>query len=320
VSIFENARSVRLATLLAIALALLVSGVVGGAAGAALIMGAANSAGTSNTSLTTTSTGTALLTTQNGTGTALRGVASNGIAGFFTSANGSGVSGVVAANTKYGVYGGNDAATFGGGAAIRASGQQNNGVVATTANAAADAVRAINTGGGQALDLVVNADVPPMSVNSNTKVVNLHADLFDGLDYDDILQGNVIRITHSVPATATVSSTTWFTTEFTQPAGFTLASLAAEAIATVPSTCPSGPGSGLVAVDIDNVQVMQGSRPWTVETANLSVPILVRDQGGHLVAPAAATTRTVTVRITSSCNSSPHWTFTNFTLDVVFAK
>ena len=76
----------RFATLLAVGLALLVSGVVAGAAGGNFILGQSNSAGTSNTSLTTSSTGNALLVTQNGTGTAIRGStgSGSGIAGFFT--------------------------------------------------------------------------------------------------------------------------------------------------------------------------------------------------------------------------------------------
>ncbi len=118
------------------------------AAGGSLIMGSANSAGTTDTSLSTNSSGTALQATQNGAGTALRGIANNGIAGFFTSANGSGVSGVVANNTKYGVYGGNDALTYGGGAAIRANGEQNHGLVATTAATSAYAIKATNTNPG----------------------------------------------------------------------------------------------------------------------------------------------------------------------------
>jgi hypothetical protein len=120
------------------------------AAGGSLIMGAANSSGTSNTSLTTDSSGTALLVTQTGAGTALRGSATavNGIAGFFTSANGPGVSGVTANNTKYGVYGGNDAATTGAGAAMRANGEQNHGLVATTASTSAYAIKATNTNAG----------------------------------------------------------------------------------------------------------------------------------------------------------------------------
>ena len=50
------------------------------ASGGSLVMGAANSAGTTNTSLTTASTGTALLVTQTGAGTALRGSATAALA------------------------------------------------------------------------------------------------------------------------------------------------------------------------------------------------------------------------------------------------
>jgi hypothetical protein len=149
----EPARSRR--TLLAAAAGGLLAAVAGAlgrpvpaAATHLLGFGHVNDAGAANTTLTTSSTGTALLVTQNGTGTALRGSASNGIAGFFTSASGSGVSGVVAANNKFGVYGANDALTYGGGAAIRADGKGNHGLVATTAEPSASAVRGFNMAGG----------------------------------------------------------------------------------------------------------------------------------------------------------------------------
>jgi hypothetical protein len=124
----------RFASLLAIGLALLVSGVVAGAAGGNFILGQANSAGTSNSSLTTGSTGTALLVTQNGTGTAIRGSTGtgSGIAGFFTSGSGSGVSGVVANENSYGIYAANDSANEGTGAAMRVNGKQNEGIIATS--------------------------------------------------------------------------------------------------------------------------------------------------------------------------------------------
>lgn len=125
----------RLAVVAGAGLALLLSGVVAGAAGQAIIMGASNNAGTSNTSLTTNSSGTAWYVYQNGSGTAMRAnaTATDAIAGFYTSANGPGISGVTANATKYGVYAANDAATSNGGAALRASGQQNEAIVATSA-------------------------------------------------------------------------------------------------------------------------------------------------------------------------------------------
>ena len=136
----------RFATLVAIGLSLLLSGIVAGAAGGNFILGQANSAGTSNTSLTTSSTGNALLVTQNGTGTAIRGStgSGSGIAGFFTSGNGSGVSGVVANENNYGVYAANDSLDEGTGAALRANGKQNPGVNATSDDA--NAIQGFVTG------------------------------------------------------------------------------------------------------------------------------------------------------------------------------
>jgi hypothetical protein len=119
------------------------------AAGAPVIMGAANSAGVTNTSLATTSTGTALLITQNGSGTALRGsaVGTGSIAGFFTATNGTGISGVTGNGGSYGVFAQNNGAA-GSAGALRASGGNNSGVIATTANGAKAAVSGINQGSG----------------------------------------------------------------------------------------------------------------------------------------------------------------------------
>jgi hypothetical protein len=116
------------------------------AAGGPVIMGAANSAGTTNTSLTTASSGTALLVTQNGTGTALRGsaVGPGSIAGFFTAQNGTGISGVTGNPNSYGVFAQNNGAA-GAAGALRANGGQNHGIVASTANGEADGVRGVNT-------------------------------------------------------------------------------------------------------------------------------------------------------------------------------
>ena len=64
-------RNARFATLLAVALALVITGAVPGAAGQALILGASNSAGGSTTSLTANVAGSVLKVTQNGPGTPL---------------------------------------------------------------------------------------------------------------------------------------------------------------------------------------------------------------------------------------------------------
>jgi hypothetical protein len=58
------------------------------------------------------------------------------------------VSGVTANKDKYAVYGGNNATTTGSGAAMRAAGGQNHGLVASTASASAYAVKAINANAG----------------------------------------------------------------------------------------------------------------------------------------------------------------------------
>ena len=124
------------------------------AAGGPVIMGAANDAGTTNTSLATASTGTAMLVTQNGTGTALRGsaVGAGSIAGFFTANNGTGISGVTGAAGSYGVFAQNNGAADPAGA-LRASGGNNHGIVATTASVVANAaaIKAINSGSGVAI-------------------------------------------------------------------------------------------------------------------------------------------------------------------------
>jgi hypothetical protein len=111
-----------------------------------VLMDVNNDAGTGNTSLTTSSTGTALLVTQNGSGTALRGsaVGAGSIAGFFTAQNGTGISGVTGNPGSYGVFGQNNGAA-GSAGAMRADGKNNHGLVATTANADTAAVRAVSS-------------------------------------------------------------------------------------------------------------------------------------------------------------------------------
>ena len=129
------------------------------AAGDPLVLGIPNSAGSDNTTLTTASTGTALLVTQTGTGTALRGsaVGPGSIAGFFTAANGPGISGVTASPNTYGVFGSNDGAA-GTGGAIRANGKNNHGVVASTDSASKVAVKATNSVAGGTAGLFENTN------------------------------------------------------------------------------------------------------------------------------------------------------------------
>jgi hypothetical protein len=157
-------------------------------------------------------------------------------------------------------------------------------------------------------------------LGANPPVAN--ADKLDGLDSTDLLQGEVLRISHSVPATATNGGITWFTTQFTQPAGHVLSSVAAEATATVPATCEfAGAGSVFIVVDLDVPDSsMVGIGQWSAETAESATGIVLIDKGVHLVAPASATTRPMTVTIIDTCTGIPHWVFAGFTLDVVFAR
>jgi hypothetical protein len=118
----------RFAAILAAGLGLLITGVAAGAAGSALIIGSeSNNAGTSNTSLTTSSTVVAFRLLQNGAGgTALMGYVTP------TTGPARGVYGRVDSPDGWGVQARNNAATSGSGAAIQAIGVNNHAIVATS--------------------------------------------------------------------------------------------------------------------------------------------------------------------------------------------
>lgn len=111
------------------------------AAGSPVIQGVTNNAGTSSTTLTSTSSAQTLYV-KNGIGTALRATATahDAIAGFFTSNLGPGFSAVTANRYKYGAYVANDDALEGNGAALRVSGKQNAGAFVTTSGSGATAI------------------------------------------------------------------------------------------------------------------------------------------------------------------------------------
>lgn len=158
----------RFALVAAVSLALFVGGLVSGSAGAALIVGRENSAGSSTTSLgSNTPSEPVLFVRQEGAGTAVRAVAEIGIAGFFSSSDGAGVSGVVANSETFGVYAANDSESPGSGAALRASAAVNPAISATS-------------GSASPIHIAGPIDRPPMVVNSTIRVSNLHADGVDG--------------------------------------------------------------------------------------------------------------------------------------------
>ncbi len=134
----------RFATILAVALALLVSGVVAGAAGSALLLGRNNTAGTSSTVVTSSNGGQTLFAQNTGAGWAVRGLANSGIGGLFQSTTSTGMAGFTGTADKYAVVGTQNASSFGGGAAVLGDGRNNDGVSGTTSADEADAVRGVN--------------------------------------------------------------------------------------------------------------------------------------------------------------------------------
>lgn len=136
----------RFAVIVAVVLALFVSGVVAGAAGSPLIIGGANQAGTSNTSLNTTSGGFAWQMNQLGSGVGVFAISQDGNALAALAHNGN----------KYGLSVTNDGAA-GTGAAIIADGRNNVGV-----------------------DIRTNGNgIDPIKVNSTGLVDNLNSDMVD---------------------------------------------------------------------------------------------------------------------------------------------
>lgn len=161
----------RFALVAAVSLALFIGGLASGSAGLPLVLGRPNSAGTETTQLgANTASEPTFLVQQEGSGTALRAEAHAGIAGFFSSGDGSGVSGVSGHPQNFGVYAGNDAEEDGGGAALRAKAIGNAAIVATSEGTAPIAVYGPE-------------DEPPLTVDSSVRVDGLHADGVDGWSF-----------------------------------------------------------------------------------------------------------------------------------------
>jgi hypothetical protein len=145
----------RSVALLVVGLFLVVSGAAVGVAGNILVLGQANDAEASSTSLTSRSAGDALLVAQTGNGVAIHAVseAETGIAGLFTSAAGTAAVAIVGDASGFALDASNMSELTGGGAAIRASGRFNVGVVAESFLAAA----VVATASGAAPAIVANA-------------------------------------------------------------------------------------------------------------------------------------------------------------------
>ena len=96
------------------------------------------------------------------------------------------------------------------------------GLSAST-NPSAAAVLGKNTGGGPGLSSIVNSGVPPLSVNSSTKVDNLNADQLDGVDSTGFYQpghpltlGTILQFPQGLP-TPSVAGGSFFLTNSSSP-------------------------------------------------------------------------------------------------------
>ncbi len=105
------------------------------AVGGAVRLGKANSAGTATTKVASGGSSAAVFGNQTAGGVGLRG----------DSARGTGVLGTARAADRFGVRGRNVAAAPGAGAGVSAEGGNTHGLIATTTNAFADAIRATNS-------------------------------------------------------------------------------------------------------------------------------------------------------------------------------
>jgi hypothetical protein len=154
----------------AVAAGLVLGGAGSAATGDNFILGRSNSAG-DQTTLTASIGSPVLRVSNNGTAAALRGDAQSGIGINGVSVTGTGAQGQSQAGI--GVLGQHTNATG-----------VNPGVQGATSSTDPNGAGVVgrNTGGGPGLKAIVNAGVPPLSVNSDAKVEDLNSDLIDGLD------------------------------------------------------------------------------------------------------------------------------------------
>jgi hypothetical protein len=106
------------------------------AAGSPIVLGTANDAGISNTTIKTNSSGIAMQMNNLGTG----------VGGFFLSTSGTGAASQTSSGDKWGTSATNQGVASGIGGAVLATGKQNIGLRATTAGAGAVAIHATTSG------------------------------------------------------------------------------------------------------------------------------------------------------------------------------
>lgn len=133
-------RGARWSLIAAIVLGLLLAGL-----GAGAVIGSQGSSSATGPSKVRAATGSnALEVHQTGSGTGIQADAIGGSAAIFSSTQSDTTKSITAGSASYGVYAANDSDLNAGGAAVRAQGNQNDGVVATSDNALAAAVRGQN--------------------------------------------------------------------------------------------------------------------------------------------------------------------------------
>jgi hypothetical protein len=96
-------------------------------------------------------------------------------------------------------------------------------VINNSTTADASAIRAMNLGGGPALDLRVLADKTPMIVNSSAKVSNLNVDKLDGLDSTSFMGATTFTVESVVDLGTSLGDGT-FVASVSCPAGSILLS------------------------------------------------------------------------------------------------
>jgi hypothetical protein len=112
----------------------------------------------------------------------LTGADNTGVIRGTNTGGGNGVQGVTSSSGASGVYGENDAGGF--------------GVAGRGGDATHAAAFVENTGNGIALELRSSGGAAPLKVNSNAKVVNLNADLLDGMssaDYGHLITNRLVN-------------------------------------------------------------------------------------------------------------------------------
>lgn len=227
----------RFAAVLAVAAIVFGAGLVTGAAGDPLILGSlANTSGASGTKVSSNVNGNAFAVAQTGAGASangIRGDASSGSGGVFTSSSNNALFATAASGNRFAMVAvSNGGAGTGGG--ILAIGNANPGVT---------------------VDVDSNS-VPPLEVNSTAAVANLNSDLVDGWHANSL--SRVAYANDDLVVDGDAASAGRLTATITAPArGWILVNGSAY----IYNETSSGSDDGRCAIEINDVE-QTGSRRW----------------------------------------------------------